>query len=131
MTRRAITSVMNVPHIIAMTLCQGCEHGMNCVEPIIADSAGDGITCLSYAPVRGEAMKPEHVMALPDREPCADCACRKGTVPNQTPHTIANFIAATNRLEPFLCHEGGANRVCGGWLAAAKAKIRANGRADT
>ena len=116
--------MLDVPPIICATLCIECEHGMNCVDPRIAESAGNGITCLSYAPVRGESMSPEHILALPDREPCADCACRKGTVPNGTPHTIANFIAATNRFEPFLCHEGGANRVCGGWLLAAKAKIK-------
>lgn len=114
----------NIPPIITANLCIGCEHGMNCVDPRIADSAGDGITCLSYAPVRGEAMKAEHVLALPDREPCDDCACRKGSVPNGTPHTIANFIAASDRLEPFLCHEAGASRVCAGWLRAAKSKIR-------
>lgn len=115
--------MLDVPSIIAAQLCIGCEHGMNCFKPIITDAAASGITCLSYAPVRGEAMDPAHILALPDREPCDDCACRKGTVPNGTPHTIANFIAASDRLEPFLCHEGGANRVCGGWLRAAKAKI--------
>lgn len=115
--------MFDIPGIILARLCVDCEHGMNCVEPLISDSAGDGITCLSFAPVRGEAMRPEHILALPDRDPCSDCACRKGTVPNGTPHTIANFLAATDRLEPFLCHEGGANRVCGGWLRAAKAKI--------
>lgn len=117
--------VADIPGIVMAQLCTGCEHGMNCVEPLIRDSAGGGITCLSYAPLRGDAMDPAHIMALPDRDPCDDCACRKGTVPNGTPHTIASFVAASDRLEPFLCHGGGANRVCGGWLRAAKAKINA------
>lgn len=119
--------MLDVPGVISAYLCVGCEHGMSCSDPRIRDSAGGGVTCLTYAPVRGEAMPENHVLALPDREPCADCACRKGSVPNGTPHTMLDFIAATDRLEPFLCHEGGANRVCGGWLKAAKARIYKEG----
>lgn len=127
MTRRRLLTrdrVREVPLSIMATLCLRCIHGNNCRSPDIADSAGGGVTCLSYRPVRERAMKPEHIAALPDREPCADCACRKGTIPNGTPHSMADFEAAVQRGEPFLCHGDGGNRVCAGWLRAAKARLR-------
>ena len=113
-----------IPLQILIGLCTNCDHGNNCVEPLIRNSAGGGLTCLAYSPVKGESLRPDHIMALPDREPCADCACRKGTIPNGTPHSMAEFSAAVDRLEPFFCHDSGANRVCAGWLRAAKARIK-------
>lgn len=117
-----------VPLAIMAKLCTRCEHGMKCTDPRPQSSAGGGVTCLSYAPERGDPLKPEHVMVLPDREPCEDCACRKGTVPNGTHHSFVDLTACADRLEPFLCHDGGAGRVCAGWLRMAKSKVRDRAR---
>ena len=67
-------------------------------------------------------MSDEHILALPDREPCGDCACVKGTVPNGSPHTLATFEMCVREREPFLCHDKGGGRICGGWLRAVKAR---------
>lgn len=111
--------------IISVTLCQRCKFGNRCPGMVVAEAASGGVTCARYTPTKRkrDAMSKAHVMALPDREPCADCACRKGSVPNGTHHSMVDFLACVENLEPFLCHDGGANRICAGWLRAAKARI--------
>lgn len=125
--RRSITPAqmrdMPPPNIL-VALCPVCQHGNDCPGYEKRDAAAGGITCGRYQPRSDPkaALSVAHLMALPDREPCADCACRKGTIPNGTPHSMADFTACVDRREPFLCHADGANRICAGWLRAAKAR---------
>ena len=113
---------------IYIGLCPACVHGrgqpLPCERLTITDSARGGVTCKHYAPKPQPkaALSAAHIMALPDREPCADCACRKGSLPNETHHSMADFTACVERREPFLCHAEGSGRVCAGWLRAAKAR---------
>lgn len=114
------------PLSIMLALCPICQHGNRCPGVIVAPAANGGVTCAKFAPKvrKRDAMPAAHILALPDREPCADCACRKGSTPNETHHSRVLFEACVSNLEPFLCHDGGADRVCAGWLRAAKARIR-------
>ena len=112
------------PASIAIVLCPDCTHGRNCRKMQIVDTAFGGITCLGFNLRRsGKPLPAPHIMALPDREPCADCACRKGSQPNGTHHSMVAFQAALDNQQPFLCHENGANRICAGWLRAMKARL--------
>ena len=109
--------------LLTFTLCMRCRFGDRCPGMQKAPAAGGGITCLAYEPQRTPKrarMKRERILALPDREPCAGCACRKGSEPNGTHHSLAEFTQCVEDGEPFLCHAEGANRVCAGWLRAAK-----------
>lgn len=119
---------------VYVALCPACIHGGQpwpCDSPAIVESAGGGVTCSRYAPkAQPKAAVPvAHLMALPDREPCTDCACRKGTLPNGTHHSMADFAASVERREPFLCHDDGKDRICAGWLRAAKARHGKDGPA--
>jgi len=109
---------------ILLNLCPECRHGKSCMGPDVQPSAGGGITCGAYRPRPNPkaVMTDSHIMALPDREPCNDCASRKGTVANGTPHTMAEFTVCVQSREPFLCHGDGRGRVCAGWLRAVKAR---------
>lgn len=115
------------PLTILVALCPNCRHGNRCPGAVVAEAANGGMTCTRYAPVGArprDVLSPAHIHALPDREPCADCACRKGSQPNGTHHSMADFEACVESGEPFLCHEDGAGRICSGWLRAAKARHR-------
>ncbi len=110
---------------IWLHLCPDCKHERTCPGPNVQPSAGGGITCADFAPRPDpqSSMSDAHILALPDREPCAECACRKGSIPNGSPHTIARFTMCVQNREPFLCHgDGGFGRVCAGWLRAVKAR---------
>src|SRR5690349_12218011 len=111
---------------ILFNLCPECRHSRSCPGPNVQPSAGGGITCGDYSPRPDPKakMSDEHILALPDREPCADCACRKGTVPNGTQHSMADFEMCVRERQPFLCHADGHGRVCAGWLRAVKARAR-------
>ena len=108
---------------ILLYLCPECRHNRSCLGPAIIPAAARGISCSDYSPRPNPKtrMSDEHILALPDREPCADCAVRKGTVPNGTPHSMADFQMCVRERQPFLCHSDGHGRVCAGWLRAAKA----------
>lgn len=109
---------------ILLHLCPECRHEKSCPGPNVQPAANGGITCGDYLP-RPNAkakMTDEHILALPDREPCRDCAARKGTTPNGTPHSMADFEMCVRERQPFLCHGEGHGRVCAGWLRAVKAR---------
>jgi hypothetical protein len=110
--------------MILLHLCPECKHERTCPGPNVLPAAGGGITCGDYTPKPNPQakMSDEHILALPDREPCRDCAVRKGTVPNGTPHSRADFDMCVRERQPFLCHSEGAGRICGGWLRAVKAR---------
>jgi hypothetical protein len=117
--------VIDTPVSILFNLCPECRHARACQGPDIQPAPLGGITCASYAtkPAAVKTRIPDaHVLALPDREPCADCACRKGSVPNRTHHSMADFEASVRDQTPFLCHAEGQGRVCAGWLRAVKAR---------
>jgi hypothetical protein len=109
---------------IFLNLCPECRHEKACPGPNVQPSAAGGITCGDYSPRPNPKAKisEEHVLALPDREPCGDCAARKGSVPAGTPHALADFQMCVRERQPFLCHHEGHGRVCAGWLRAVKAK---------
>jgi hypothetical protein len=107
---------------VIVNLCPECRFGNRCPGMQVAESAGGGVTCLRYTPRKPRGLPPAHILALPDREPCADCACRKGSQPNGTHHSMADFEQCVADGSPFLCHADGANRICAGWLRAAKAR---------
>lgn len=48
--------------------------------------------------------------------PCATCAFRKGTRPNETEHTTTLAMLCVEGLTPFHCHEH--PQLCRGWIAA-------------
>jgi hypothetical protein len=110
--------------MILAHLCPACKHGNNCPGPNVQPSSGSGITCGDYDPKPEPRVKmsDEHILALPDREPCRDCAARKGTVPNGSHHSRADFEMCVRERQPFLCHAEGGGRICGGWLRAVKAR---------
>lgn len=114
------------PISIVMALCPECTRGpwVKCAGYEGITTAADGVSCARYKPKpnKRSQMERPHIMALPDREPCADCACRKGSTPNGTHHSMADFQMCVETMQPFLCHEGGAGRVCAGWLRAVKAR---------
>ncbi len=109
---------------IWLNLCQECRHEKTCKAPNVQPSAGGGITCGDYSPKVNQRAKvtDAHILALPDREPCHDCAATKGTVANGTPHTLADFQMCVRERQPFLCHADGKGRICAGWLRAVKAR---------
>lgn len=109
---------------IWLHLCPECRHERTCMGPEVEKSAAGGITCGGYSPRPNPKarMSDAHVLALPDREPCADCACRKGSVPNGTPHSMKDFEMCVREQQPFLCHAEGNGRICAGWLRAVKAR---------
>lgn len=109
---------------ILLYLCPECRHSRACPGPNVQPSAAGGITCADYSPKPDAKarLSDAHIMALPDREPCRDCAARKGTVPNCTPHSMADFEMCVRERQPFLCHGEGRRRICAGWLRAVKAR---------
>lgn len=111
---------------ILLGLCPECKFGNNCPGEKVFPAAAGGVTCGNYVPVPDKRSKlsPEHILALPDREPCADCAATKGSVPNETPHSLADFEMCVREGQPFLCHADGKGRICGGWLRAAKKRAQ-------
>ncbi len=115
---------LETPLSVLLNLCPECEHGGTCHGPEIVPAAQGGVSCAGYKPVpdKRARMKQAHVMALPDREPCSDCACRKGSTPSLTPHSMADFAMCIRERQPFLCHADGHGRVCAGWLRAVKAR---------
>jgi hypothetical protein len=112
---------------ILMALCPACELGNDCPGEKLLPAAAGGVTCGNYVPAPTKKMSPAHILALPDREPCADCAATKGSVPNGTHHSLANFEMCVREGEPFLCHADGKGRICGGWLRAAKKRAEKEG----
>jgi hypothetical protein len=120
-----ITDILDAPLSIMMTLCPQCKHSKACPGPKIVDAADDGVSCSGYNPVpdKRSRLSEAHILALPDREPCSDCACRKGSQPNRTPHTVADFNMCVRERQPFLCHSTGQGRICAGWLRAVKARL--------
>ena len=121
-------SLADIPLSILACLCPNCAHGSKCPGVLKISSGGGGISCGAYKPTpsRKSKLSVRQIMSLPDREPCTDCASRKGTVPNETPHTLADFAMCVRENQPFLCHGEGSSRICAGWLRAAKAKIAAD-----
>lgn len=111
---------------ILLNLCPECRHGNACPGPNVVQSAAGGISCADYSPKpdRKSKISDEHILALPDREPCGDCAARKGSVPNGTPHSMRDFEMCVRERQPFLCHADGKNRICAGWLRAVKARAK-------
>lgn len=111
-----------LPIQIATRLCSDCVRDGKCANPRIRSLPDNGVTCLDYDPAisEGDAVPMTHIMALPDRKPCDECACRKSSQAGQTPHTQALFKKSVKMRAPFLCHGSGAGRVCAGWLRAAK-----------
>lgn len=117
-------ATLTIPPMVALRLCPECRHERTCDNPQITETAGGGVTCLRYEPrpdPRAKMTK-AHILALPDRDPCADCACRAGTQPNGTHHSMADFMMCVDQSQPFLCHADGRGRICAGWLRAAKAR---------
>lgn len=51
-----------------------------------------------------------------DGGPCATCAFRSGTIPNQSCHTMILARLCVEGLRLFLCHEK--SQVCRGYIAA-------------
>lgn len=54
------------------------------------------------------------------REPCFDCAFRKGAAPNAMPATLMNALKCALEKSPFYCHltyDDGKERLCAGWEA--------------
>ena len=109
---------------IILHLCSRCVHQKVCLGPNAQPSANGGITCGDYRPTPDPKAKmtDEHILALPDREPCRDCAVRKGSTPNGTYHSMAEFEMCVRERQPFLCHEEGHGRACAGWLRACKVR---------
>lgn len=109
---------------ILFALCPDCRHERTCPGPNAQPSAAGGVTCGDFNPKPDPkaAMTDAHILALPDREPCHDCAATKGTLANGTPHSVARFRQCVRGREPFLCHAEGHCRVCAGWLRAVKAR---------
>lgn len=107
-------------------LCIQCAHrpkGMNdCPRVDLQDTPS--ITCLAFEPVPAKnapVMSDDHIAAIPDREPCADCVSRVGTLANCQHHDLATFQQCLADRDPFLCvHGRDKGRICGGWLKAAK-----------
>ena len=109
---------------ILLNLCPNCSHQSACPGPNVQAAASGGITCADYRPMPDPKAKmtDAHILALPDREPCRECAARKGSTPNGTHHSMADFEMCVRERQPFLCHGEGHGRVCAGWLRAVKAR---------
>lgn len=122
------------PITIHLNLCiNDCRHGASCPGYSRGETPGGGVTCLRYEadPARLERAPDRAVMAMPDREPCADCVTRKGTWPNGTHHSTEAFRACVEHGGIFTCvHDGDGQRLCAGWLRARKRKIEARERAS-
>lgn len=109
---------------VLISLCPGCTKRKSC------DTSGriicvPSITCLDFeaAPDPEMQMTPAQIAALPDRDPCAECVSRKGTLANSQHHDRERLAQCIRDGEPFLCGHGRDHgRVCGGWLKAAKAR---------
>jgi hypothetical protein len=112
---------------ILFNLCPECRHNRACAGPIgpkVQPAAKGGHTCIEYSPRPNPKARvsDEHILQLPDREPCGDCASRKGSTPNGTHHSMADFELCVRERQPFLCHADGHGRICAGWLRVVKAR---------
>lgn len=90
---------------------------------------GAGATCLSYAPIRTEAISRERLDALARTAEaqlphvCGGCAARKGSEASVALHTQRDYRAAVRDQSEFTCHEDPENkRLCGGWCRAVQRK---------
>lgn len=111
-----------IPIAVLSNLCTNCTaKRANCYQS--GPAADNGVTCAAYRMRvrKAEQIPASTIQALPDREPCAECACRPGTQANGTAHTVTTFRECIKSRVPFLCHGAGDGRVCGGWLKASKA----------
>lgn len=59
------------------------------------------------------------------REPCFDCAFRKGAAPNGMAATVMDALKCVIEKTPFYCHltyDDGKERLCAGWEALVDGK---------